>query len=220
KRLKRRGPRLTGVSKQRKKANARERNRVSILNNYIQLLRTLIPEPEKRTTKFDVIIGAAAYISQLTEILQGDNDTDVRDPEDFGRGSLHLCSISQISLTPILKCITSASFKTTRTEKTLKDKTARVMSTCVPVCKLETPKVPNPLVQGRKRHRRRGPRLTGVSKQRKSANARERNRVRVINNALEKLRDLIPLLPTEKRPSKIETVRLAALYIHHLTELL
>lgn len=95
-----------------------------------------------------------------------------------------------------------------------------VMSTCVPVCKLETPKVPNPLVQGRKRHRRRGPRLTGVSKQRKSANARERNRVRVINNALETLRDLIPLLPTEKRPSKIETVRLAALYIHHLTELL
>lgn len=95
-----------------------------------------------------------------------------------------------------------------------------VMSTCVPMCKLETPKVPNPLVQGRKRHRRRGPRLTGVSKQRKSANARERNRVRVINNALETLRDLIPLLPTEKRPSKIETVRLAALYIHHLTELL
>lgn len=83
KRLKRRGPRLTGVSKQRKKANARERNRVNILNNYIQLLRTLIPEPEKRTTKFDVIIGAAAYISQLTEILQGDNDTDVRDAEDF-----------------------------------------------------------------------------------------------------------------------------------------
>ena len=88
KRLKRRGPRLTGVSKQRKKANARERNRVNILNNYIQLLRTLIPEPEKRTTKFDVIIGAAAYISQLTDILQGDNDTDVRDAENpGGRGT-------------------------------------------------------------------------------------------------------------------------------------
>ena len=95
-----------------------------------------------------------------------------------------------------------------------------VMSTCVSVCKLEAPDVPTLLVHGRKRHKRRGPRLTGVSKQRKSANARERNRVRVINNALEKLRDLIPLLPTEKRPSKIETVRLAALYIHHLTELL
>ena len=97
----------------------------------------------------------------------------------------------------------------------------RVMPTCVPpMCKLQTPTIPTPLVQGKKKHRRRGPRLTGVSKQRKSANARERNRVRVINNALETLRDLIPLLPTEKRPSKIETVRLAALYIHHMTELL
>lgn len=94
------------------------------------------------------------------------------------------------------------------------------MTTCVPMCKLEPPIVPTPLVQGRKKHRRRGPRLTGVSKQRKSANARERNRVRVINNALETLRGLIPLLPTEKRPSKMETVRLAAEYINHLTELL
>ena len=97
----------------------------------------------------------------------------------------------------------------------------RVLPTRVPpMCKLQTTTIPTPLVQGKKKHRRRGPRLTGVSKQRKSANARERNRVRVINNALETLLDLIPLLPTEKRPSKIETVRLAALYIHHLTELL
>lgn len=96
----------------------------------------------------------------------------------------------------------------------------RVMSACVPVCKLETPAVSSSLVQRRKKHRRRGPRLTGVSKQRKSANARERSRVQVINSAFETLRELIPLLPTEKRPSKIETVRLAALYIHHLTELL
>ena len=62
--------------------------------------------------------------------------------------------------------------------------------------------------------------MTGVSKQRKSANARERSRVQVINSAFESLRELIPLSPTEKRPSKIETVRLAALYISHLTELL
>lgn len=97
----------------------------------------------------------------------------------------------------------------------------RVLRHCVPpMCKLEAPNVSTSFVQRKKKHKRRGPRLTGVSKQRKSANARERNRVRVINNALETLRDLIPLLPTEKRPSKIETVRLAALYIHHLTELL
>ena len=81
--LKRRGPRLTGVSKQRKKANARERNRVNILNNYIQLLRTLIPESDKRATKFDVIIGAATYISQLTSILQEEEKTDVMDDAEI-----------------------------------------------------------------------------------------------------------------------------------------
>lgn len=95
-----------------------------------------------------------------------------------------------------------------------------VINACSPMCKLETPEVASSLVQARKKHRRRGPRLTGVSKQRKSANARERSRVQVINSAFESLRELIPLSPTEKRPSKIETVRLAALYIHHLTELL
>ena len=96
----------------------------------------------------------------------------------------------------------------------------RVINACGPLCKLEPPEEASSPMQGRKKHRRRGPRLTGVSKQRKSANARERSRVQVINSAFENLRELIPLSPTEKRPSKIETVRLAALYISHLTELL
>ena len=96
----------------------------------------------------------------------------------------------------------------------------RVINACGPLCKLETAEEASSLTQARKKHRRRGPRLTGVSKQRKSANARERSRVQVINSAFDTLREIIPLSPTEKRPSKIETVRLAALYIHHLTELL
>lgn len=77
KRKKRRSPRLTGVSKQRKKANARERDRVSVLNNYIQILRTLIPQNCNKTTKFDVIVGATSYISQLSSILQGEDDFTV-----------------------------------------------------------------------------------------------------------------------------------------------
>lgn len=72
KRKKRRGPRLTGVSKQRKRANARERNRVNILNSYIQILRTLIPQSPNnyKATKFDVIVGATSYISQLSSMLE------------------------------------------------------------------------------------------------------------------------------------------------------
>jgi len=79
----RRGLRLTGVSKQRKNANARERNRVNILNNYIQLLQTLIPESGKRVTKFDVIIGAATYISELTSILREEKKTDGMKAEEM-----------------------------------------------------------------------------------------------------------------------------------------
>ena len=86
KRKKRRSPRLTGVSKQRKKANARERDRVSVLNNYIQILRSLIPQNGNKTTKFDVIVGATSYISQLSSILQGEDNYTVSkemDAEDM-----------------------------------------------------------------------------------------------------------------------------------------
>lgn len=75
-------------------------------------------------------------------------------------------------------------------------------------------------VQGKKKARRRGPRLTGVSRQRRMANARERSRVQNLNLHIERLRDLIPLFPGEKKPSKTETIRLAAVYISCLTEIL
>ncbi|KAL9968435.1 hypothetical protein ACROYT_G026812 [Oculina patagonica] len=74
--------------------------------------------------------------------------------------------------------------------------------------------------QGKKKTRRRGPRLTGVSRQRRMANARERSRVQTLNAHIERLRDLIPLFPGEKKPSKTETIRLAAVYIDCLTEIL
>lgn len=72
----------------------------------------------------------------------------------------------------------------------------------------------------KKKTKRRGRRLTGLSKQRRIANTRERNRVHVINEGIDRLRDLIPLFPNEKRPSKTDTIRLAALYISHMTEIL
>ena len=68
--------------------------------------------------------------------------------------------------------------------------------------------------------RRRTPRLTGLSRQRKSANERERNRVHQVNLAFETLRQIVPLLPSERPPSKVEIVRLASLYIRQLTEML
>lgn len=73
-----------------------------------------------------------------------------------------------------------------------------------------------------KRKRRRKPRLTGISKQRQSANARERNRMRSIGAAMLQLRHCLPpsLVPKCKKLSKIQTLRLAIHYIACLFEVL
>jgi len=73
---------------------------------------------------------------------------------------------------------------------------------------------------GKRKTKRRPPRLTGVSKQRKMANERERRRVHALNTHIENLRDLIPLSPLEKRPTKTEVIWMAATYIKFLTDLL
>lgn len=74
--------------------------------------------------------------------------------------------------------------------------------------------------EDKKKRKRRGPRLTGVSKQRRLANARERKRVQVINEEIEVLKSLLPLCPHEKKPTKIEVIWLAAEYIDELTKML
>lgn len=72
----------------------------------------------------------------------------------------------------------------------------------------------------RKKTKRRPSRLTGVSRQRKMANERERRRVQALNTRIENLRELIPLSPYEKRPTKTEVIWMAANYIEFLGELL
>jgi len=74
--------------------------------------------------------------------------------------------------------------------------------------------------QKKKKARRRGPRLTGVSKQRRLANARERNRVHILNTNIQVLRELIPLPPQEKEPTKTEIIWMAAKYIALLGDML
>lgn len=75
-------------------------------------------------------------------------------------------------------------------------------------------------MEQKKRKRRRGPRLTGVSKQRRLANARERRRVQILNEKIENLRDLLPISSRERKPTKTEVIWLAASYIGELTEML
>ena len=49
-----------------------------------------------------------------------------------------------------------------------------------------------------------------------SASERERGRAELVNSAFARLRSLIPTEPPERRLSKIEVLRLARTYIHHL----
>ncbi|XP_039998549.1 basic helix-loop-helix transcription factor scleraxis [Xiphias gladius] len=77
----------------------------------------------------------------------------------------------------------------------------------------------------RRRRRRRNSgdgdaRLSGVSKQRQAANARERDRTHSVNTAFTALRTLIPTEPADRKLSKIETLRLASSYISHLANVL
>ena len=74
--------------------------------------------------------------------------------------------------------------------------------------------------EDKKKRKRRGPRLTGVSKQRRMANARERKRVQALNDEIEVLKSLLPLSPHEKKPTKTEVIWLAAEYIDQLTKML
>ncbi|XP_061180403.1 pancreas transcription factor 1 subunit alpha-like [Saccostrea echinata] len=55
--------------------------------------------------------------------------------------------------------------------------------------------------------------------QREAANLRERKRMQSINEAFEGLRAHIPMLPYEKRLSKVDTLKLAIGYIGFLSEL-
>ena len=71
----------------------------------------------------------------------------------------------------------------------------------------------------KKKTRRRKRMLTGVSKQRRAANERERKRLQIINHAFKELKSALPLFPTEDNISKIEIVRLASKTIEYLSDM-
>lgn len=78
-------------------------------------------------------------------------------------------------------------------------------------------KGPRNMVAQKRRKRRRM--LTGVSRQRRAANARERRRVQGLTEAFLQLRSILPVL-TQDDVSKMDTLRLAAKWIAHLTTVL
>ena len=71
----------------------------------------------------------------------------------------------------------------------------------------------------RKLKRRRKRMLTGVSRQRRAANERERRRIQGVNRAFLELKNALPVSETAEI-SKIDILRVAIRWIEHLSELL
>lgn len=59
-----------------------------------------------------------------------------------------------------------------------------------------------------------------VKRRRLAANARERRRMNSLNDAFDKLRDVVPSLGNDRKLSKFETLQMAQTYISALNELL
>lgn len=70
----------------------------------------------------------------------------------------------------------------------------------------------------KKRRRLRNPEQ--VVRQREQANVRERRRMKSINYAFDSLRNRIPTLPYEKKLSKVDTLKMAIMYINFLNDLI
>ena len=104
-----------------------------------------------------------------------------------------------------------------------KDLGLNLMQDCTPIPVLaEREKVPPHRTyvrpQRRRRHKPLGKEV--VKTRRVAANARERRRMHGLNDAFDRLREVIPCLGSDRKLSKFETLQMAQTYIAALQELL
>lgn len=82
------------------------------------------------------------------------------------------------------------------------------------------PEAPTPRKRGPKKKKMTKARVLKFKLRRCKANARERSRMHGLNDALDTLREVIPVYSKTQKLSKIETLRLAANYITALSDIL
>ena len=74
--------------------------------------------------------------------------------------------------------------------------------------------------QGGRKKAERPPSPHILKKRRQAANARERKRMNGLNDAFERLREVVPNLSSDQKLSKFETLQMAQTYINALSTLL
>lgn len=123
-------------------------------------------------------------------------DADIEDFSDINESDFDQCSIKSSS---------SSKRSNTRDEKE-------------PKTNKDEPKVPKK--RGPKKKRMTKARIAKLRMRRVKANARERNRMHGLNDALDVLRQHVPCYSKNQKLSKIETLRLARNYIGALADIL
>lgn len=100
--------------------------------------------------------------------------------------------------------------------------TIQVLQKPSPVPSTSTTASASSTVKALKKIKNNGPKVAQdvMKKRRLAANARERRRMNNLNDAYEKLRDVLPNFGPDKKLSKFETLQMAQTYMNELKEIL
>ena len=183
-----------------------------------KLLTQLGPSSDLYSTTATAAAAAAAttdYLEQYQEqpSIGEDHDESLSNALEWsGEESASQTTWSQSAESPVTATLTTA---TSMTGVKRQRKTMRAPRTSQQQQQQQRKKVSCGIGRSSK-----GPAVEVVKKRRLAANARERRRMNSLNDAFERLREVVPSLGSDRKLSKFETLQMAQTYIGALAELI